>query len=375
MAILSECPKCKSRNSTKKAKCRCGFNLKKASGKVYWIEYYISGHRKRERIGPSKAAAEQRLREVLKARTEERYIDRNKNIRVTFNELAMWYLELPQIKAKRSYTRDVLSMKTLKRFYGGKVVQDLTINQVEAYRQKRLNEDSYRKQKTRPATINREIACLRHMLNLAEQDRKIDSLPFKGLKALKENNVRNRLLSRDEYERLLKHCPYHTANIVKMAYHTAMRQGEILNLTWDRVDLKNGVVRLAPGDTKTDEKRVVPLHPEVVKMLNSIPRTLRGRVFTRDGKPLTDIKKSFRTACNEAEIEDFRFHDLRHTCINNWRLQGHDFFRIMAASGHKTMEVFKRYNTVTEDEVKKLVEGPVDTYMDTKKEKGQAASG
>jgi hypothetical protein len=57
---------------------------------------------------------------------------------------------------------------------------------------------------------------------------------------------------------------------------------------------------------------------------------------------------------------------LRHTCINNWRLQGHDFFRIMAASGHRTMEVFKRYNTVSEEELMKLVEAPMDTYMDTK---------
>jgi hypothetical protein len=56
------------------------------------------------------------------------------------------------------------------------------------------------------------------------------------------------------------------------------------------------------------------------------------------------------------------------------RLQGHDFFRIMAASGHRTMEVFKRYNTVTEDELMKLVREPMDTYMDTSKEKGLAAT-
>ncbi|OPX40702.1 MAG: hypothetical protein B1H13_06140 [Desulfobacteraceae bacterium 4484_190.3] len=64
-------------------------------------------------------------------------------------------------------------------------------------------------------------------------------------------------------------------------------------------------------------------------------------------------------------IENFRFHDLRHTCINNWRLQGHDFFRIMAASGHKTISVFKRYNTVSEEELKSLVNPRMDTIMDT----------
>jgi len=372
MALLTECPKCKRRNNLKKIKCKCSFNIKKAANKNYWIEYYYNGKRKRERIGPSKTAASQRLREVLKNRTEERFIDRNKNIRVTYDELAEWYLNLPQIKAKRSYDRDVLSIKTLGDFFSGKMVSEITKTKVEAYRQKRLKMLSYRKQNVRPSTINREIACLRHIFNLAEQDGKIESVPFKGLRALKENNVRNRILSPDEYERLLEHCPPHTARIVKIAYYTAMRQGEILNLTWDCVDLDIGVVRLSPDMTKTGDSRIIPLHPHILEILNAMPRTIHNRVFTRNGRPLTEIKRSFKTACRKAQIEDFRFHDLRHTCINNWRLQGHDFFRIMAASGHKTMDVFKRYNTVTEEELMKLVSRPVDTYMDTNKKRATA---
>ena len=133
---------------------------------------------------------------------------------------------------------------------------------------------------------------------------------------------------------MLACCPPHTAAIVKVAYYTAMRQGEILNLTWDRVDLKQGVIRLKPEDTKTNEGRTVPLHPEVKQVLLSLPRAINGRVFTVNGKPLAEIKRSFTTACKKANIQNFIFHDLRHTCINNWRLQGHDFFRIMAASGH-----------------------------------------
>jgi integrase len=358
MGLLIECPSCKKRQSIKTAKCICGISLQKQAHKNYWIEYYLLGKRKRERIGPSKASAEQRLREVLKARAEERYIEKNKNAKVTFDELKTWYLALPQIKAKRSYTRDTISLRTLSNFFSTKTVSEITVNRVEAYRQLRLNEESCRKQKTRPATVNREIACLRHMLNLAEQDTKIDSVPFSGkIKALKENNVRNRILTSEEYERLLSVCPPHTAQIVKMAYYTAMRQGEILKLTWDRVDLTNGVVRLKPEDTKADDGRIIPLNPELVEMLRDMPLTIHGKVFTLNGKPIGEIKTSFVNACRNAKIEKFTFHDLRHTCINNWRLGNHDFFRIMAASGHKTMEVFKRYNTVTEEEVKKLVSG------------------
>ena len=78
-------------------------------------------------------------------------------------------------------------------------------------------------------------------------------------------------------------------------------------------------------------------------------------VFTYKGNSMAEMTRSFTTACRRAGIEDFTFHDLRHTAINNWRLQGHDYFRIMTASGHKTMSVFKRYNTVSKEELKALV--------------------
>ena len=118
------------------------------------------------------------------------------NKRVSFDELAKLYLKLPQIKNKRSYDRDILSIETLSGFFSGKLVRELTINPIEAYRQKRLAEHSRRGKSIRPATINREIACLRHMLNLAEREGMIESVPFRGLKALKENNMRNRILTR-----------------------------------------------------------------------------------------------------------------------------------------------------------------------------------
>jgi integrase len=86
-------------------------------------------------------------------------------------------------------------------------------------------------------------------------------------------------------------------------------------------------------------------------MFKAMPRGLPGiRVFGK-GKH----QRAFEDARRKAGIENFIFHDLRHTAINNWRLQGHDFFRIMAASGHKTMNVFKRYNTVSKEELKALV--------------------
>lgn len=200
------------------------------------------------------------------------------------------------------------------------------------------------------------MACLKTIFNKAIKNDKSERNPAQGVKLLKENNERNRILSREEYARLLAHCPAHIKPIVKVAYYTGMRQGEIFGLAWGQVDLKEGFIRLNPEDCKTNEGRLVPLNQELSEMFKAMPRGLPGiPVFTRDGKPISSIREGFVAACHKAGIENFTFHDLRHTAINNWRLQGHDYFRIMAATGHKTMSVFKRYNTVSKDELKALV--------------------
>ncbi|MGQ9688333.1 MAG: tyrosine-type recombinase/integrase [Desulfobaccales bacterium] len=362
MGLLVDCPECKRRNSQKEKFCKkCGFSLARFSGRVWWIEYYDQEKRlRRERIGPNKVAAEIRLLEVKKTLVEGRYIQKNPEGRTTFRELATWYLELAAVKAKRSYLRDRQLVANLVSFFGNRLLKDINPSLIEAYRQERLQEPSARTGQTRgdltaPATVNREIACLKTMFNRAKENGKAENNPAAKIKMLKENNERDRVLSEEEFHRLLAHCPPYLKPVVKMAYYTGMRQSEILNLTWGQVDLKEGFIKLTPNDTKTREGRLVPLNRELVEMLRTMPRGLPlSPVFTYQGRSMAEIKRSFTTACKRAGIEDFTFHDLRHTAINNWRLKGHDYFRIMAATGHKTLSVFKRYNTVSKEELKVL---------------------
>lgn len=372
MALLHECPSCGLKSSIKRKDCKCGYDLGKASGKTYWIDYYDLGHRRRrERIGPNKAAAEQRLREVLSARTEGKYITKAKNPRVHFSALTKWYLELPAVKEKKSFSRDELSIRILKKFFGELKISEITANKIEEYQLARQKEPSGRtpQKLTKPATINREIACLRTILRRAAEENIIDSVPVKKFTLLEEDNVRDRLLTQKEYDKLISCCPEHTAQIIKVAYHTGMRLGEVINLTWDKVDMKEGFIYLDEKDTKTTRKRDVPLSKELIKMLKQIPHHRSNRVFIYNDKPLNSLRNSFKTALKNAGIEGFIFHDFRHTKLNSWRLEGHDYFRIMAASGHKTMSVFKRYNTVTKEELKLLTVRRVDTNKDTKKKR------
>lgn len=131
-----------------------------------------------------------------------------------------------------------------------------------------------------------------------------------------------------------------------------------MGLTWGQVDLKEGFIKLRAEDTKTNEGRLVPLNQELIGMFESMPRGLpMTPVFLYRGHSMAEMTRSFGMACKRAGIEDCTFHDLRRTAINNWRLQRHDYFRIMAASGHKTMSVFKPYNTVSREELRALVDG------------------
>jgi integrase len=377
MGLLVECPKCKTRNSPKNEQCKCGLHLKKQGHKTYWIEYYDDmGKRKRERIGPSKSAAEQRLREVLKARTEERHIDKDRAARISLKDLADWYKQLPEVVAKRSFSRDEKSIKNLLQRLNGDIrVKDITAGKIDGYRERRLREISPRNPGTtiKPATVNRELACLKTMLSKAVRHDLISANPLTGYKMLSENNVRMRALDEIGFVKLLECCPVYLRPIVAVGYYMGMRKSEVVELTWKEVDLQDGFIRLDGSRTKNKTGRSIPIHPRVMSLLSSLPRTPNiERVFLHEGEPIREFKNAYRAACKRAGLDDFTFHDLRHCAVNNLRLAGNDFFRIMAISGHKTMSTFKRYNLVTEKELCKVQwktkEGNVDTYMDTNAE-------
>jgi integrase len=194
--------------------------------------------------------------------------------------------------------------------------------------------------------------------------------PMASISIDRENNKRDRVFSKEEFGRLLGVAPTHLKPILRTAYYTGMRRGELLKLTWDRVDLKAGVIRLRPEDTKSTEGRIIRLTKELTHMLqqSTIYLATSGQrvpqVFTYGGKPIGSIRRAFETACQRAGIAGVVFHDLRHTFVTNMRRAGVDDFRIMAITGHRTMDVFKRYHTIDQDDLR-LAVSQLDTYMDT----------
>ncbi len=279
---------------------------------------------------------------------------------LAFSQLIDWYLEQPGPRAKFSYKDDVQRSGVLRRHFGNLKASKILPSDIERFQQKRLKETSRRGIPTRPATINREFALMRRAFNLAIRDELVLRNPCKGIPMLPEQNKRDRTLSSEEYRKLFEELHEPIRSIVLVAYHTGMRINEILTLTWDKVNMKEEHVDLGYADTKTKQKRRIFLTDEVKSVLieASKMRSLSHKfVFIyNDGRPVRSIRTAFKNACKRADIAGFVIHDLRHCFVTNMRKAGVHDSVIMAQTGHKTMSMFLRYNSVDESDGKEAVQ-------------------
>jgi integrase len=325
---------------------------------VYRVDYKVNGRRRRKRIGTNKAQATSVLAQIQADIINGRYFEREQDENLRLQDLIDRFLEHTKDK-KKSHRRDVNSADHLVEFMGETSINRVIPAMIEDYRAHRKTARTRNGKAPAPATINRELAFLKRVFSWGMQNEMISKNPARYVKLEKENNIRDRVLSEQEFQRLLEVSPLHLQQIMIVAYYTAMRKGEILGLRWDEVDFKAGLIRLGAGRTKTNEARRIPLAPEIVEMLREKKRSKTTPfVFVYAGEPIDDVKTSFGTARRAAGLEDFRFHDFRHTAITNWRRAGHDFFTIMAATGHTTMSVFQRYNTISDDDLHSLISPP-----------------
>lgn len=303
----------------------------------------------------TKRQAEGILATVIRDIDDGAYETKQRQREVTFFEICDDFMAYSKAH-KRSYKRDCDSIKHLKGFFGDCLVKDIRPALVEQYITHRQDSITPRKKQPAPATINREMACLRTAFNKAMRNGRCENNPVNDVKFLKENNKRDRVLSKDEYERLLEISSGHLKPILICAYETGMRSGEIFSITWEQVDFKKGFITLRPDQTKTDEGRKVPISPTLRRTLNRIKQD-KGVVFTYNGQSVKSIKRSFKRACEKAGIKDFVFHDFRHTFVTGMRKAGNNDRVIMAITGHKTMSTFQRYDTIDEEDLMKVVAG------------------
>jgi integrase len=260
-------------------------------------------------------------------------------------------------KKPKSSLRDKCSLKHLSITFDGKMLSEINPLLIEKYKKARKEEGA------EPATINRELGCLRHMFNMAIAWGKAQNYPFgfgkNKVKFLKEPNGKDRILSEDEETRLLEAVrlttkSQHLEPIIITALNTGMRKGEILNLKWLNVDFKTGHILVE--ETKNGEIRRVPMNKKLTETLEGGKKVFKGEyVFSDNGKPYGDVKTGWWTALKRAKIEAFRFHDLRHTFGSRLGMAGVDIRTIQELMGHKDIKMTMRYSHPTPEHKKNAV--------------------
>jgi len=356
-------------------------------GKVYWIKYYRNGKPYRESTKSKKEADAKRLLkkregEISQGKLPGIYFDR-----VRFDELAEDFLRDYRVNGKKSVDRAEQAVDHLKRVFEGVRVRDITTDRIKAYIEARMtwkcnqckeaiSEDDIEnledpkcphcesedilKHGAANATINRELSALKRMLNLGARQTppRVDRVPYIPL--LKESNVRKGFFEHDQFLSLRDAVPFHLKGFVTFGYKTGWRISEIANLTWSRVDLREGIVRLEAGDTKNDEPRTVYLDSELRAVLSeqwenrkNAAKVLPYVFLNEHGTDkVKRFDKAWKTACKAAGVGIKLFHDLRRTAVRNMVRSGIPERVAMMVSGHKTRSVFDRYNIVSDTDLR-----------------------
>lgn len=320
-------------------------------GNNWYIDYYVKGRRKRKKIGHSKKLALQVLKDVQLKIAKGEYLGIFDEKKIPFEDYAKQYLEFSKAnKAWSTYQRrDRFSVENLVSSFKGKYLFEIAPEMIEKYKATRL-------EKVTPASVNRELACLKHMYTKALEWGYIKLNPAKGVKRLKEPPGRLRYLNPEEAGCLLGVCSGHIKPTIVTALNTGMRKSEILNLRWPQVDLKNRKIIVI--NAKNNESRVIPINQTLYQELFALSQKPRGEyVFSdRNGRPFGDIKRSFSTALNKAGIKDFRFHDLRHTFGSHLVMQGVDLRTVQQVMGHKDIKMTMRYSHLSPEHIQEAME-------------------
>lgn len=298
----------------------------------YYIDFYADGRRTRKAIG-SKRDAENALTAVKAdiLRGEFRF---KRETRKRFEDFAGEYLEYAKAN-KRSWARDEITLKHLKSFFKEKLLSKITPKDIEDYKRERL-------EKVKPPTINRELAILKFMFNLARRWKYTDENPVKEVKFFQERQLAIRTLNKEEAVMLIKAASEHLKPIIILALNTGMRRGELINLKWNDIDFDNHFIYIK--ETKTGMTRKIPMSPLAEKTLKNIERKCEF-VFKspRTKSGLKHIRTAWYNTCERAGIEDFRFHDLRHTAATWMVAAGIDLVTVKEILGHTNIKTTMRY--------------------------------
>jgi len=323
-------------DNTKKDRHRAMFRDERGR----WVlDYYALGKRRRKVCGKSKADADRMLRQLRTQIDAGEYVD---PVGVpTFARFAEIFAERHG-RHKVSYQKNAYVTRGLVEFFGATKLSRITSGHVEDYRTARLSGERGK------VTVNREIEVLRTMLAKAVKWGFLAKNPADKVEDYDEDNKRERFLSNDEVRRLLRATKQSRSPLLRpavyLALETGMRKAELLGLRWDDVQFEAG--KILVRETKSGEPRHVPMSRRARWALSKMAarNPLATFVFeseAADGTkaPALDVKTAWRKALLRARIEDFHFHDLRHTMASHFAMKGGNLYALAKILGHSNPKI------------------------------------
>ena len=374
MSILAECPLCRKKQSNKNKICTCGQNLDKAkrSQRVrYWISFrFPGGKQRREVVGFSLEEARDAEGKRRSQKRENRIFDMLPESKISFAELAKWYLELTSVKKLASYDRVELALRNFNDIFGDFQLNEIKYVDLEEYQQRRKN------QNRADATIDMEVKYAQTAVTKAFDNDMVDGRCLKAFRKTKRllekgANVRKVKISITQYLKLLKSAPAHYRAVLTIAFNTGMRLGEIKKLKWSYIDWNNLMIRLPKDVPKEGRAKDIPINHHVKAVLDSLPRSiLCDHVITYMAKPLngkSSLKKQFPETCQKAGIAYGRkatngivFHDIRRTVKTNMLFAGVDQPHRDSILGHSLKGMDLHYIVPSDESLTKAM----DRYTD-----------
>ena len=327
---------------------------------VYGISYRSGDKKHREIVGPLLGEARAKLEEVHAMAKSGGFISAAAQRKFTFSHLAKKYEENQSEDYPQSSKR--YFVKALLEYFGDMRLSQITPLEIENFKKMRKETPTLSRRPRSDVAVNRELETLRHMLNRAVLWKTLAKSPFDefskaGVRIFyEERNDRCRYLKEEEIQRLLVACPAYLRNIVQGALLTGLRKGDLLALKWSDVDLERRILYF--NERKKGGKRGEKvLSGDLVELLRGIDRNGSDYVFTGpQGEPLKDVKRAFKSALRKAAIEDFHFHDLRHTSASYLAMRSHNMKVVQEHLGHSSLAMTERYAHLADEYLRSEVE-------------------
>ena len=329
------------------------------------VWYYCITYEGKKYQGTTKTTDKQSAKLIAEAKQTD--IARGKNDlpalkKTVVNFTTAWEKYIKSLPNGKETIRNKLLAYTHFKPFWNRNIAEITIQDIEHYQLQRKLEviempknAGKREQDINFRWVNLEIATLRHFFNYCIKSGYAEKNPAAGIKKLNELS-RLKTLSDEDIQKLVAGATNKlTRDLITFLIYTGCRKGEALNLKWDDVDLKNGIIAIKGTKTKYD--RYIPISEALRGVLERIERNQDSfYVFNNNGAKIGDFKRSFHTACRNAGLKDLRIHDLRHVFASKMVMNGTSLYITGELLGHSTTQMTKRYSHLVPDTLKKAVD-------------------